>query len=115
MLTIDHVVQTASVRIPELSVEAIFCVLGKLAKKCLGSRVAKLMREIAENTQRVVPERLNLDGLARPGSHHAVADFGVHPRELDAGLTTCQKAVAVEADPIARAASMPVDDFLQLW
>src|SRR5512132_4906 len=114
MLTVNYVVQTTGVRVPKLSVEAVFRLLGKLAEKRSGSRVAELVRESAQNTQRVVPERLNLDRLPCPGRDHPIADLGVHPRELDTGLTACQKAVAVQADPIAGAAGMPVDDFLQL-
>src|SRR5690349_5268100 len=114
MFTVDHVVQTAGLRVPELSVEAVFRVLGKLVQKHLRSRVAELVRKIAQNAERVVPERLNLDGFARPGSNNPVADLSVHPGELDAGFTTRQKAIAVETNAITSTSSMPLDDFLQL-
>src|SRR6185503_13345728 len=39
---------------------------------------------IGEQAQRVVPERVDLDGLAASRRHDPLADLRIHPRELEA-------------------------------
>src|SRR5439155_1206942 len=57
-----------------------------------------------------VPERLDFDGLAATRRDDPVADFGVHPGELDAWFARRKEAAGVYFDSIARAASVPGDD-----
>ena len=81
-----------------------------------GRLVALLLAYPAlEQAQRVVPERIDLHGLAAPRRHHPVADLGVHPGELIAVLALAQQAVVrIDADAEARAAQMVLDDVAQL-
>src|SRR5258708_33369122 len=114
MLAIDHVIQTTGIGIPELSLETLPRLIGKFVKKRLRPGIAKFMSKIPEDSQRVVPQGLDLHGLSRSGSHHPMAHLGVHPCQLDTRLAAGQKSVGVHVDPIASSTQMPIDDFLQL-
>ena len=43
--------------------------------------------------ERVVPERIDLDRLADARRDHPVADLGIHPGQLHAGLAGAQQPV----------------------
>ncbi len=114
MLSVDHVVKTAGLGVPELRVEAPARLISELAQKCLQPRIAELMSKIAEDSQRVVPERLNFDRFPRSRRYHPIADLGIHPRQLNAWLSAGQQSVAIGADAVAGSAKMPLHDLLQL-
>ena len=61
--------------------------------------------------QRVMPERIDLNGLAAARCDHPVAYLGVHPGELHAGLASAQQTIGrVHHDAVARTVSMPLDN-----
>jgi hypothetical protein len=73
--------------------------------------VTELFRPAAHAAQRVVPQRVHLDGLAVAWRHHPVADLGVHPRELHTGLACAKQPVGpVDTNPVSRAIVVPLDD-----
>src|SRR2546426_599644 len=71
------------------------------------------MRQLLHDTQSVVPQRLNLDRLARPRGDDPIADLGVHPGELNTRLTAGEQSIFSSANAISRALDMPIDDVLQ--
>src|SRR5262249_5209350 len=80
--TVDDVVAIAPLRVPEALVEGS-ARAGGVPGQLLGrAGVALLVFPSLEQLQGVVPERIDLDSLAAPGSHHPVTDLGVHPGEL---------------------------------
>src|SRR5262249_9189698 len=64
---------------------------------------------VANDAERVEPERLHLDWLPDPGRDDPVAHLGVHPGELHPGLARGEQAVRVQVDAIARALREPRD------
>ena len=66
-----------------------------------------------EQHQRVVPEGVDLDGLAAPRRHHPAVDEGVHPRELDARRALREQPVVVHVDVERGALAMAAHDVLQ--
>src|SRR6185436_11241991 len=101
MIAIDDVVEPAGLLVPEAGGEAR-----------AGAREVLLptLREAAADRERVQPERLHLHRLPDPRRHHPVADLGVHPRELDAGLAGGEQAVDVAVDTVARALGVAGQD-----
>ena len=70
---------------------------------------------VGEQAQRVVPERVDLDGLAAPRRHDPVADLGVHPGQLKARSALPQQAVVrIDADAEPRAGEVVLDDIDEL-
>ena len=109
--TIDHVVARAGRLVPE-AIEARRGAPGHL----IPGRIvpARHPRERAHGAERIVPEGIDLDGLAGARRHDPVADHRVHPRDLHAGLTRAQEAVGrVHADAVARALHVPADHVRQ--
>ena len=105
--TIDHVVARTGRLVPE-AIEARGGAPGHL----IPGRIvpARHPRERAHGAERIVPEGIDLDGLARARRHDPAADHRIHPRDLHAGLTRPQEPVGrVHADAVARALHVPAD------
>ena len=105
--TVDHVVAAPAASFQKRSKPAA----ARPAIRSHGrvGRPATRARE-AHGAERIVPERVDLDGLAGARRHHPVADLRVHPRDLHAGLARAQEAVGcVHADAVARAPLVPAD------
>ena len=113
LLAIDDVVQAPRRRVPEPRVE-------RAAAACrfrpqivaLGGEPGPI-EPAGEQHQRVVPERVDLDGLAAPRRHHPAVDEGVHPGELDAGRALREQPVVVDVDVERGALAMAAHDVLQ--
>ena len=70
---------------------------------------------IGEQAQRVVPERVDLDGFTAPRRHDPVADLGIHPGQLKARSALPQQAVVrIDADAEPRAGEVVLDDIDEL-
>src|SRR2546430_6158920 len=70
--------------------------------------------EAPHRRDRVVPERVDLDGLARAERDRRGADPGVHPGERTAGLAHAHKAVGwILGDPVARPLAVGTHDLLE--
>src|SRR6516165_1639949 len=83
-LTIDHIVEAASVIVPELPIEGFGGSLRQLRAALRGRGVLEPIRELSHHAQSIKPERLNFDCLAAPRSHDVVSYFRIHPGKLDA-------------------------------
>ena len=71
----------------------------------------RALAQFRRRPQGVVPQGVDLDRLAAPRGHHPVADLGVHPGQLHAGLPRAQEAVGlVLAYAVARPLPVPADD-----
>src|SRR5439155_14696951 len=75
-------------------------------------RLAPALRERRAGAQRVEPQRLDLDRLADARRHDVIADPRVHPRELEARLAGGEQAIVIEADAVAGAARVAVENAL---
>ena len=73
----------------------------------VGLRIAGGAQPVAQQAQRVVPQRVDLDRLAAARGHDPVADLGVHPGQLIALLALGQEAV-LRIDPDAEFAALDV-------
>src|SRR5262249_58763897 len=61
-----------------------------------------------------VPERIDLDCLARARGDNPVAESRVHPRQLDAGLSRPEQAVAsILLDSVTRAFTVEAHGLLE--
>src|ERR1700693_5384027 len=107
---IHDVVEVSALLVPEKSVEAQLSEGGHGAIALLVGLIAKGTSEILHDAERVVPERLNLNGLAATRGHDPIPDFGIHPGQLHPGLTRVQQAAAVNLDAITGTADMPGND-----
>ena len=75
---------------------------------------AEARGEAPHRRERVVPEGVDLDGLARAERDRHAADPGVHPGERMAGLSPAHKAVVrILGDPVARALAVGAHDLLE--
>ncbi len=82
LLTVHDIIQVAARPIPETGIERVPCPL-----RVRHERVCRLITlfgvcPLGEQTQRVVPERIDLHRLAAPWRHHPITDFRIHPGEL---------------------------------
>src|SRR5262249_7935886 len=113
--TLDDVVETAGLGIPEALVErapASFGVRVELTGALLFTRST---RPFCEETQRVVPERVDLDGLAAPWRDDPPVALRVHPRELIAPCALDEEPVfRIDVNAEARALEMAAHDLRQL-
>src|SRR5207245_11727789 len=67
-----------------------------------------------EEAERVIPQGVDLNGLAAAGRYYPVPNLGVHPGKLVAFLSLCHETVGrIDMDAEARAAQMVGDDVLQ--
>ena len=114
MLTVDDVVEVAAVVVPEALVERRprgRCMLPELAA---GSLTLLLRDPAGQQAERVVPEGVDLDGLATARRHDPVVHLGIHPGELiPLGALAEQPISGIDADAEARAAQVVVDDVAQ--
>src|SRR5947209_19121277 len=79
---LDHVVEVAATLVPEALVEGAAAALGVRAEFLRRLLAAGLARPAFEQAERVVPERVDLDGLAAPRRHDPAVALRVHPRQL---------------------------------
>src|ERR1043165_5709565 len=82
--SVNQVVEAARLPVPEARVETLTCARGHPGVLALVRYEAEPAGELFHRAQGVVPERLNLDGLAAPRRDDVVADLRVHPRQLHA-------------------------------
>src|ERR1043165_4664247 len=112
---LDNVVEVAALRVPEALVEgapAPFGVPGKLARALL---VAGLARPVFEQTERVVPECVDLDGLAAPRRDDPAVALRIHPGQLITFRALHEQAVLrVDVDAEARAFEVALADVVHL-
>jgi hypothetical protein len=109
--SIYHVVQATELFVPKKPVETPMRDRGHVAIAFSCSLIPEPEGQVFHNAQRVVPESLNFDRFAATRRYHPVADFGVHPRELDSQFAGSQQAAGIHFDSVARAASVPGDAF----
>src|SRR5207248_8553479 len=78
------VVEMSALRVPERLLEGGADAVRIRRVHGRSLRIAQLATPERHQAERVVPEGIDLDGLAVPRRDHAVADARVHPGELDA-------------------------------
>src|SRR5262245_53844556 len=98
---VHYIVETASGLMPEQAVKTLAGLHGHGAIALLASGIAADVRQLFHDTQRVVPQGLDFDGLAAPRGHHPITDLDVHPGELDAILPGSEQAILVHANAVA--------------
>ena len=76
MIGIDDIVQVPDLGIPKTRAKTI---------QASRQRLFPSFVELAANPQGVQPESLNFHRLADPWRHYPIADFSIHPGQLDAG------------------------------
>src|SRR5262245_31642484 len=113
--TLDDVVETAGLGIPEALVERVPASLGVRVELTGGLPVTGGPRPLREEAQRVVPERVDLDGLAAPWRDDPPVAFRVHPRELIAlGALDEEPVFRIDVNAEASAFEMAAHDLGQL-
>src|SRR4051812_37606120 len=93
--SINNVVETARLFVPELLIETRAHARGRRAVLAPVVFKPELARETFHDAQGVVPERLNLDGLAGARRYLAARHPRVHPSQLHALFARGQKPVPV--------------------
>src|SRR5262249_41159245 len=89
--------------------------LGQLGHLLRSVALIAVIQPRMEQSEGVVPQRINLHCLAAPWGHYPVADLGVHPGKLIARGTLAEQAVLwVNADAKVRAPDMMPDDIDEL-
>ena len=100
----DHVVEVAALVVPEPLIERRPHALGVFRHGGAPPRRRARPRPALEQTQGVVPERVDLHRLAAARRHDPVVHLGIHPRELIALRALHEQAVLrVHANAEARA------------
>src|SRR4029079_17997641 len=96
-VAMNHIAEPAKRTDPERLYETLLHTIGQFV--------------ITHEPQRVVPERVDLDGLALARSECDAVAFGVHPCELRGRIALRDQAVIwVHLDVIPRAAAVTLDD-----
>ncbi len=75
--------------------------------------IAEGMREVFQDAQGVVPERLDFHGLADAWSDYPVPDLGVHPGQLHAGLACMEQAIGLDLNLMPGTAHKAGHDLFQ--
>ena len=108
---VENVVAMAGALAPE-PIESGLDAIGNGVPRTGG--LADVPGEACHRAQRVVPEGVDLDRLARARRDDPVAHFRVHPGELHAGLAGHEQSVAgILLDPVPRARPVKSDDLLE--
>ena len=68
---------------------------------------------LREQPHRVVPERVDLHGLAATGRHDPITHLRVHPCEREVRRALRQQTITVHADTEARTSEVKPDDLLE--
>src|SRR5262249_44865060 len=84
--TICNVIQASSLFIPEQAIETPAGHSRHVAVTLRASFVSKLLSEVLHDAERVVPKRLDFNGLSSSGGDYPITDLRIHPRELDSLL-----------------------------
>src|SRR5262249_52687886 len=92
VIAIDDVIEALFLFVPEA--------LGE-GDRSLCGEIVPAKGEGGCETQRVDPERLDLDGFANARSDDPVADLRVHPSDLDARRAGGEESIGVSANPKA--------------
>src|SRR4051794_19499713 len=115
VLTLDHVIQKASVRVPKLSIERALRAVGMLLQAICFAGATRLSQPAFQEAESVVPERVDLNRFATPRRHHPIVNFGVHPCELIAFLSLDQEVVSrVHMNVEASSTKVVADDVEQV-
>ena len=89
--------------------------LGLLAISLRRGIVTLFANPALEQSHCIVPQCVNLNGLAAARSNDPVADFGVHPGELVAFSSLVQQSITrIGFDVEARPREMMIDDVNQM-
>ena len=108
---VEHdVVAAISFGIPESGVESIGNFRGQLREFFGGGALSETLGQIRGDAQRVVPERVQLDGPAGARRDQPVGDLGVHPGRADARLTRRQQSIGVALHAEIRPGSISPED-----
>ncbi len=79
-----------------------------------GRFVVDFLQKLLEDAQAVVPEGIDLHGLATAGSDHPSIDLGIHPRELIALRSLGKQPVnGIDVNVEEGAAQVMLDDVAQ--
>src|SRR5215203_2307664 len=101
---LDHVEEVLTVFIPEALVEGAAATFGVPVQLLGLRRLTDRARPACHEPECVVPERVDLDGLAAPRRDDPAVALRVHPRQLVALLALREQAVrGVYLDAEARA------------
>src|SRR5579859_3199221 len=109
--SIDYIVTTLPLRIPK-SME----VIPKLASKGLVERArhAQFLSELRYGLQRVYPQSIDFDRFADPRRHYPIANFRVHPGQLETALPSIEQAIGlIHMNAVASSSHVRVDDSFQ--
>src|ERR1043165_1589108 len=82
IVAVNRVIKTTRLFIPEPLVEARARALGQFSVSHTIRFIAKLCGQFPHDTERVVPERLNLYSKPAPRRHDPITDLRIHPGQL---------------------------------
>ena len=115
VFTVDHVVKVPPVFVPETGVERLsrLCRMRRHAI-CLNI-AARIPQTLFQNSERVIPERIDLYSLSPARSDHPAVHLCIHPGELIALLSLNQQpVVAVDMNVEKCSAQVISNDVQQL-
>src|SRR5439155_4522666 len=96
-------------------IERLPCLLSVLNERACRFLTLLCVYPPGKQTQRVVPERIDLHRLAATRRHHPITDFGIHPGELIISLALTEESILrIDMDPKVCAAYMVIDHLAQL-
>ena len=111
--SVDDVVAVTHFWVPE-ALEASFNLLGQGGVFVGG--MAEGLGKFSHGHEGVVPQGADFHGFADAVGDDPVANFGIHPGELDAFFAGVEQAVGgVHSDVVAGSPAVPADDFFENW
>src|SRR5262245_52909773 len=92
-IAIDDVVKIIAIGKPKPIVERRARFISEFLVTSRGSFIVGFAQPICEQAERIVPKRVDLDGLSAARCNNPVAHFRIHPGKLVAFLTLREQAV----------------------
>src|SRR5207244_1469497 len=105
--------ETLARLVPKKRIKAKFCKISHRVEFLCVCVMAKPPGKVRHYPQCVIPERLDLNGLARSRRDHLFADLSVHPGQLDTWLAGIKQSIRVDMNVVSSFAEVPRDDLAQ--
>src|SRR5437868_11634 len=96
--------------VPEELIKGFVEQRGEVAITVAIGLVAQARGEVLHDFECVEPQRLNLYRLSYARGDDPIANLGVHPSELDSGFAGIKQAVLQDANVVASAAQVRIND-----
>src|SRR5579859_3908681 len=113
-VNIDDVIEIAPICVPEARSKVLPYPGAELTVLC--SIGGEAYGPAFHDSERNVPESIDFNGFAAPGSHYPIVNFGIHPCQLQSRRTGMEQAIMiVDAYSVTCSTNMPIYNILENW